>query len=56
MSSIDKMQAAVIVRIAELEVKEELFREQVEAAKTRLRERRARPWWTRLIPFKIVRR
>ncbi len=41
---------------AELELADENFRKQVDAEKARLRERRSKPFWQRLIPWKIVRR
>lgn len=35
------------------ELEEETFRERVEERKAYLRERRMRPWWVRLFPFRI---
>lgn len=40
---------------AKAEIETEDHRAQVEAAKARIRERRARSIWKKLFPFKIVR-
>lgn len=38
---------------AEAEFAQELRRQQIDAIKDTLRERRMRPWWVRLFPFRI---
>lgn len=39
---------------AEAEFEAELRRQQIDAIKATLRERRMRPWWRRLFPFRIT--
>ena len=46
------MNTEVLRKIAEEEVKAERDREEIEKIKKKLREHK--PWWHRLLPFKIV--
>lgn len=46
------MTSAVILRAIE-EITQEDFKKNVELEKTRIRRRRAMPWWCRIIPFRV---
>jgi hypothetical protein len=48
------MDATKIEAQARAELDAENFREAVDAAKQRLRERDTRPWWKRLFPYRIT--
>ena len=45
--------AAAAEQAALREIAHEEFRAEVEAQKATIRERRMRPWWKRLLPFRV---